>query len=117
MDSNKFFENKPEWFKGYATAIAEYLVANDRINGPIIAWETVPSPLAEHFATCSIVENLDIDESLDVESIHDSFDYNASGPVCFVSTNVTCACGAYVNKRVATSGTLSDLISNITWAA
>jgi len=117
MSDNKFFNAKPEWFKGYATAVAEYLVANDRISGPVIAWETVPSPLASHFANCEIAEILDIEEDLGLESIHDSFDYNASGPVCFVSTNVTCACGAYVNKRVATSGTLSELISNITWVA
>jgi hypothetical protein len=114
MDKNEFFNDKPEWFKGYATTIANYLVLRDRVTMDKYG-RSDRSSLSIHFDTCAVAEIFDMDEMLDSDSMYDSYGDFQSSPICFVSARVDCECGEYKNARVSKTGTIAETIAEAFW--
>ena len=111
-EKNTYFDDKPEWFRGYAMTIAQFLVDGDRtVDGSFM---TKPSDIAVHMTDCSIAEVWDVDEESSMEHSYDTFGDGAYATV-FVSVSFSCACGKYHRERLSINSTLSDVISSALW--
>lgn len=114
---NEFLDGKPEWFRGYAQTVAEYVVKREYVLKPGVVtygWggEKVLSDFSKHMTDeCSVGEVWDVYDQAEAQHVFDSFDPDRSEPVVYVSATVDCACGEYKKKSVEIQTTMSEAIS------
>lgn len=112
-EQNTLFDGKPEWFRGYAFSLAEYIVRNDRVfEMGVNTYGLVPTLLSKHITDeCTIADVWNIDEYATTESVHSSFDSSAVAGMVELTVVIDCACGRFKKAGVMVESTITDVLA------
>ncbi len=107
------FEGKPDWYKGYALSIAEYVVTSEL--STVRSYGAQYSTLAKHMRSCKIETLWSLDDEVSAFTESDSYDFTYASLEASVSVRFTCACGEYANAKAEVQDSLGNVISALTY--
>ncbi len=106
-------DGKPDWYVGYATAVAKYVSERDANESRYGHYRVGLTDLARHMVGCSVETIHHLDEEVMGYEEHDSYGNVSAMADTTIHLQFTCACGEYKNASAKVQETLDSVIHGV----